>query len=50
MNNSYNQTERNICGENNLGGNYLKVKKMGYEELIPILLKKGVNPKYTSYR
>ncbi|MDX8336271.1 ankyrin repeat domain-containing protein [Candidatus Cetobacterium colombiensis] len=50
LNNSYNPNEKNIYGENILGEVYLKVKKMGYEELIPILLKKGVNPKYTSYR
>lgn len=46
----YNSTEKNIYGENILGEVYLKVKKLGYNDLIPLLLKKGVNPNYTSYK
>ncbi|MGL5000194.1 MAG: hypothetical protein ACRC6J_00515 [Cetobacterium sp.] len=50
LNGEYNLKEKNIYGENILGEVYLKVKKLGYNNLIPILLKKGVNPNYTSYR
>lgn len=46
----YNPKERNIYGENILGEVYLKVKKLGYDDLVPILLEKGVNPNYTSYK
>ena len=46
----YNPKEKNIYGENILGEVYLKVKRLGYNDLIPILLKKGVNPNYTSYK
>ncbi|MCQ8212515.1 hypothetical protein NON08_08275 [Cetobacterium somerae] len=46
----YNSKEKNIYGENILGEVYLKIKKLGYNDLIPILLKKGVNPNYTSYK
>ncbi|MGL4999680.1 MAG: hypothetical protein ACRC5W_01570 [Cetobacterium sp.] len=50
LNGEYNPKEKNIYGENILGEVYLKVKKLGYDNLIPILLKKGVNPDYISYR
>ena len=50
LNGNYNPNEKNIYGENILGEVYLKAKKLGYNDLIPILLKKGVNPNYTSYR
>ncbi|MGL5368292.1 MAG: ankyrin repeat domain-containing protein, partial [Cetobacterium somerae] len=46
----YNPKEKNIYGENILGEVYLKVKRLGYNDLIPLLLKKGVNPNYTSYK
>ena len=50
LNGEYNLKEKNVYGENILGEVYLKVKKLGYDDLIPILLKKGVNPNYTSYK
>lgn len=50
LNGEYNPKEKNIYGENILGEVYLKVKRLGYDDLVPLLLKKGVNPNYTSYR
>ncbi|MGL4652905.1 ankyrin repeat domain-containing protein [Cetobacterium sp.] len=46
----YNPNEKNIYGENILGEVYLKAKKLGYEDLVELLLDKGVNPNYKSYR
>ncbi len=46
----YDSQTKNIYGENILGEVYLKAKELGYDELLPILLKKGVNPNYTSYK
>ncbi|MGL4671832.1 MAG: ankyrin repeat domain-containing protein [Cetobacterium sp.] len=50
LNGKYNPNEKNIYGENILGEVYLKVKKLGYTNLVPLLLEKGVNPNYNSYR
>nr|WP_307775673.1 hypothetical protein [uncultured Cetobacterium sp.] len=47
---NYNLNERNIYGENILGEVYLKAKSLGYKDIQDILMKKGVNPNYTSYR
>ena len=46
----YNLDEKNIYGENILGEVYLKVKRLGYKNLEKLLLEKGVNPDYKSYR
>ncbi|WP_047394107.1 ankyrin repeat domain-containing protein [Cetobacterium sp. ZOR0034] len=46
----YNLDEKNIYGENILGEVYLKVKRLGYKNLEKLLLEKGVNPNYKSYR
>lgn len=47
---SYNPYEKNIYGENILGEVYLKAKKLGYSEITKVLIDKGVNPNYTSYK
>lgn len=47
---NYNINETNIYGENILGQVYLKAKQLGYNDIVEILIKKGVNRNYKSYK
>lgn len=46
----YNINTKNIYGENILGEVLLKARKLGYDDVVNILIEKGVNPNYTSYK
>lgn len=47
---NYDIKMKNIYGENILGEVLLKAKKLGYDDVVNILIEKGVNPNYTSYK